>query len=183
MSEHNDQPGGKGRPTPSRREAEAARKAQMKKANTRKDQMKAQRAMRDSAREKQRRALAGEGSAADLPSRDRGPVKAFVRDYVDRRFSVAEFLLPLLVLMLVLSTVGGEWGSVVVVYLWMATILLVGLDSVRLVVGVRRQIRTRFGAEHVRGTTSYALLRSTQLRRFRLPKAMVPRGAPLKERY
>ncbi len=182
MSESNEQPGGKGRPTPSRREAEAARKAQMKKASTRKDQMKAQRALRDAAREKQRRALAGEGSAADLPPRDRGPVKAFVRDYVDRRFSVAEFLLPLLVLMLVLSTVGGEWGSVVVVYLWMATILLVGLDSVRLVVGVRRQIRTRFGAEHVRGTTAYALLRSTQLRRFRLPKPAVPRGAPLTER-
>jgi len=183
VSEQSETPGGKGRPTPSRREAEAARKAQMKRANTRKDQMRAQRALRDAQREKQRRALAGEGSASDLPVRDRGPVKAFVRDYVDRRFSVAEFLLPLLVLMLVLSTLGGEWGSVIVVYLWMATILLVGLDSIRLVVGVRRQIRARFGPEAIRGTTAYALLRSTQLRRFRLPKAMVASGAPLKERY
>lgn len=183
MSEHNEQSGGKGRPTPSRREAEAARKAQMRRTNTRKDQMRAQRALRDAAREKQRRALAGEGNPDDLPVRDRGPVKAFVRDYVDRRFSVAEYLLPLLIVMLVLSTVGGEWGAVVVVYLWMATILLVVLDSVRLIVGLRRQVRARFGPEAIRGTTMYALLRSTQLRRFRLPKAMVPRGAPLKDRY
>ncbi len=174
---------GKGRPTPSRRDAEAARKAQMKKPTSRKDQMRAQRALRDAARDKQRRALAGEGNPDDLPLRDRGPVKAFVRDYVDRRYSAAEFLLPLLVLMLVLSTVGGAGAQVLVVYLWMATILLVVLDSLRLIVGLRRQVSQRFGSQAIRGTTMYALLRSTQLRRFRLPKPAIERRAPLKERY
>lgn len=181
-----DEPGTgskKGRATPSRKEAEAARRAQMKKAATRKDQLKAQRAQRDAERRRQREALSGAGNARDLPPRDRGPVKAFVRDYVDRRFTVAEFLLPLLLLMVVLSALQQTWSAALVVYLWMATILLVVVDEVLLVTGLRRQLRARFEPGQGRGTTSYAMLRSTQLRRFRLPKPAIARRAPLRDRY
>ena len=43
------------------------------------------------------------GDERYLPERDQGPVKRFVRDYVDARLSIAEFLLPLLVVIMVMQ--------------------------------------------------------------------------------
>ena len=41
------------------------------------------------------------GDERYLPTRDKGPVKRFIRNYVDARISVAEFLLPLLLVIMV----------------------------------------------------------------------------------
>ena len=43
------------------------------------------------------------GDERYLPARDKGPVKRFIRDYVDARLSIAEFLLPLLIVIMVLQ--------------------------------------------------------------------------------
>ncbi len=169
----------KGRPTPSRREAEAARKAQMKRPLSRKEQSQRQRAARAEIRRKQQEAMnAGDGKY--LPARDQGPVKRFVRDYVDSRWNVGEFLLPILVLILALSVTDQPWTPRVANSLWAATILTVAFDTWMLLRGVKRQVVERFGAEHLKGVRFYALLRSTQLRRLRLPKPQVKRGAQLR---
>ena len=43
------------------------------------------------------------GDERHLPLRDKGPVRRFIRDYVDARFSIGEILLPALVLILATS--------------------------------------------------------------------------------
>ena len=170
---------GKGRPTPSRREAEAARRARLKPTGDRKQLARRKRQQRVEQRNKVRQALVT-GDQKNLPPRDRGPVRAFCRDLVDSRFNVAEYLLPLLVLILVLSMVppllGVQFG------LWMVTIVATTGDTIWLFVRTRRELRERFPADQTRGAVAYTILRSSQLRRLRLPKPRVKRGEPLPAR-
>ena len=78
--------GGKGRPTPTRKEAEAAAKARAKVPRTRKEQAAAARLARSDSSTKMRQAMKT-GEEKYLPARDRCPVKRFIRDMVDSRFS------------------------------------------------------------------------------------------------
>ena len=169
---------GKGRPTPSRKEAEAARKARLKPTGDRKALAKRKRQQRMEQREKMRQAMVT-GDQKNLPARDRGPVRAFCRDLVDSRYNVAEYLLPLLVLILVLSMIPSLVGVQFV--LWMVTIVATTTDTIWLWFRTRRELRSRFPADERRGAVAYTLLRSSQLRRLRLPKPRVARGQPLPE--
>jgi hypothetical protein len=167
---------GKGRPTPSRKEAEAARKARLKPTGDRKALARRKRQQRTEQREKMRQAMVT-GDQKNLPARDRGPVRAFCRDLVDSRYNVAEYLLPLLVLILVLSMIPSLVGVQFV--LWMVTIVATTADTIWLWVRTRRELRSRFPSGETRGAIAYTLLRSSQLRRLRLPKPRVARGQPL----
>ena len=171
----------KGRATPSRKEAEAARKKAMKQPMTRKAQMKRERQARTEIRERQQSALRS-GDEKYLPLRDRGPVRRFTRDYIDRRYIVAEFLLPILVLSFVVTTLPPPWAAIGLI-LWMAVTLLTVIDEFLLLRQLKKELKRRFPGESAKGITLYVLLRSTQLRRFRLPKPQVKRGAQLPERY
>ncbi len=178
---------GKGRPTRSRKDAEEARKKAMKKPQTRKEQMLREREARAKLRRKQQEALRG-GDDDHLPPRDRGPVRALVRDVVDRRVNVAEYLLPILLVVIVLNLLNSSvfqepQVDAFIMLTWLALILLTIFDEIRMVRLVKRTVADRFGAEKQRGNTGYAVLRSTQLRRFRLPKVQIERGAPLRDRY
>ncbi|KQY58986.1 hypothetical protein ASD11_05070 [Aeromicrobium sp. Root495] len=172
---------GKGRKTPSRKEAEAARKAALRPTTDRKVQARRDREKRAALREKQQAALKGAGDDKFLPVRDRGPVRRFARDYVDRRRNVAEYLLPILVLVLIASLFPG--ASAIVAFGWAFTIVGTALDEVVLVRGLKKELKARFPETPTRGAVFYAVLRSSQLRRFRLPKPVVARNQPLTERY
>lgn len=173
---------GKGRPTPSRREAETARKQRMKQPLTRKQANKINRRRRGDERAKAREAMQT-GDERYLPARDRGPVRRLCRDLVDSRYNVAEFLLPILIVILVLSIVNAPWAVTAVYVVWMVTILAAALDAVVLVRKVRKELKSRFPDTSTRGATAYTVLRSTQLRRFRLPKPQIGRGEALPARY
>lgn len=176
---------GKGHATPSRKEAEAARKKQMKTPTSRKEQAKRDRAARDAMRIKQREALKN-GDERYLPAREQGPVRRFCRDYVDRRFNVAEFLLPFLVILLVVSVffAGGDGANAVLLNIVYPIVIVATLvDEFIMVRGLKKELRARFPNESLKGTTTYAVLRSTQLRRFRLPKVQVKRGEKLNDTY
>jgi hypothetical protein len=178
---------GKGRATPSRKEAEQARKKAMKTPMTRREQMQRDRDARGKMRRKQQEALRT-GDEAYLPPRDRGPVRALVRDVVDRRLNVAEYLLPILLVVILVNLLNSSvfqepQVDAFILLTWLGLIILTIFDELRLVRLVRRTVVERFGDEARRGVTGYAVLRSTQLRRFRLPKPQIQRGAPLRERY
>lgn len=182
MTQDDAAPGRKGRATPSRKEAEAARKKAMKTPLTRKEQMRRERSARSTLRQKQQEALRS-GSGPHLPPRDQGPVRAYARDVVDRRRNVAEYLLPILILAFVASFVPVAAAQLFAVYAW--TLMLVGVivDEVAMTRQLKRGLRDRFGGESHKGVTGYAVLRSTQLRRFRLPPVAIERGAPLRTHY
>lgn len=175
---------GKGRPTPRRSEAEAARKKRMTPPRNRREAAAMQRERMRAEREKRMQGMRS-GDERYLPRRDRGPVRHFVRDYVDARRSVAEFLLPLLVLILLLSFVPPEftWAVSATVTLWMLTIVLTTMDSIFLVWRLGRLLKQRFPDTPTKGARFYGLLRSSQMRFLRMPKPQVKVGQRLPERY
>ncbi len=170
--------GGKGRPTPTRKEAEAAARERAKAGRDKKAAAKAQRQQRAAKSAKMREGLRS-GDERYLPARDQGKVKKFVRDFIDARLSMAEFLLPLLIVVMISQGFAPAFAN----GLWTATILLVLLDTMLLLWRLKRQLRQRFPDESLRGTTSYALLRSLQVRFLRLPKPRVKLGQKLPEKY
>jgi hypothetical protein len=174
--------GGKGRPTPSRKEAEAAAKARAKVPRSRKEQSKAQRAQRTEQSQKVRQAMKTGDEKYYLP-RDKGPVKRFVRDFVDSRFSFIELMLPLLLITMFMTYSGSPQLAGIGNTVLLGTVLLVLVDVLLMRRRLRRQLALRFPDESPKGTTSYAVMRSLQMKFMRLPKAQVKIGQDLPEHY
>ncbi|MFI1188147.1 DUF3043 domain-containing protein [Streptomyces californicus] len=166
----------KGRPTPKRSEAQSQRRRAASAAPAdRKAAMKRQREARRADLARQREALAS-GDERFLPVRDKGPVRRFVRDYVDSRFCVAEWFLPLAVIILVLSVIQVPNMQAIVMMLWIGVIVLIIIDWIGLGIRLKKQLRERFPDTPKRGAVAYGLMRSLQMRRLRLPKPQVKRG-------
>ncbi|MFB7910086.1 DUF3043 domain-containing protein [Kitasatospora sp. NPDC059146] len=165
----------KGRPTPKRSEAEANRRTRVVVPKDRKEASRQARERMRSEREKQRQALI-DGDERHLPARDKGPVRKFARDYVDSRWSLAEFFLPAAVVILVLSIVKVPALQLLSTLLFLLFFVLVILDFVRLGLGLRKQLGERFAGQNTRGVVAYGIMRTLQMRRLRLPKPQVRRG-------
>jgi hypothetical protein len=169
---------GKGRPTPKRRDAEQRRRQAVRAPRDRKE---AYRRTRERARQERiaaRQALLT-GEEKNLPPRDRGPVRRLARDYVDSRRSAAEFFLPVALVVLLATFVRNEVVYTIGILLWLVLLAVVVVDTVLIARGLRRTLAERFPNEETKGSTSYALLRSMQLRRLRLPKPQVKPGATI----
>ena len=168
-------PGAKGRPTPTRREAEAARKERARAPMDKKAAQKLLRERRTESNAKVREAMRS-GDERYLPARDKGPVKRFIRDFVDARLSIAEFMLPLLVVIMILQYSGNARMLAVGTQLMATTLLVVGLDSAWMLFRLKRALRAKFPDESMRGTTFYTVMRLLQLRWLRMPKPRVKIG-------
>ncbi|MEV6808337.1 DUF3043 domain-containing protein [Streptomyces sp. NPDC017248] len=165
----------KGRPTPKRSEARPQRRSVASTPTNRKEAAQRRREERRQALERQRQSLAS-GDERYLPARDKGPVRRFARDWVDSRFNVAEFFLPLAVVILVLSVVRVPSIQSVALLLWLIVIVLIVLDAAVSGFRLRKRLAERFPDQNTRGAVAYALMRSLQMRRLRLPKPQVKRG-------
>jgi len=168
----------KGRATPSRREAEAARKQALK---VPKDPKAAKAAARDRDRQARAEARAGivVGDERYLPARDRGPVRRYVRDFVDSKFSLAEYFIFIAVGILVLGFIPNSQVSAFVSIAWFTVLVLVIIDTGSVLFRLHRALRGYFPDKQDRkGVYLYAILRLLQMRRLRLPKPQVRRGTP-----
>lgn len=163
----------KGRPTPTRKEREAARKRPLVGANT----PEARRASKSAQQQQRERARVGmqNGEEKYLPVRDRGAQKRYVRDYVDARWSIGEAAIPLLVVLLVASVAGPAIQTYVTFGLY-AYLLIVVIDVVILGTRLNRKLAAKFGDGKVEKIRWYATMRSIQFRLLRLPKPQVKRG-------
>ncbi|WP_436698380.1 DUF3043 domain-containing protein [Nocardioides sp. BYT-33-1] len=175
-------PGGKGRPTPTRKEAEAAAKARARGPRDRKEAARRQREHRAEESRKIRQGMKSGDERYFLP-RDKGRVRRFIRDYVDRRFSIVEMVIPLMIIGLMLGYTGSSALVQASSMVLLATVLFVVTDMVLLRFRLRRELTRRFPDESLKGTTYYALTRSMQMKFMRLPKARVKIGQPLPEDY
>ncbi|MFD4987786.1 DUF3043 domain-containing protein [Streptomyces sp. NPDC058374] len=165
----------KGRPTPKRAQAQSQRRSVTNTQMSRKEAARKQRDARRAEMARQREAL-NNGDERYLPARDKGPVRKFARNYVDSRFAVAEFFLPFAVVILVLSMIRVPQLQNIALLLWMALIVLIVIDSVVTSMKLKRALRERFEGQPMKGAVMYALMRTLQMRRLRLPKPMVKRG-------
>ena len=175
-------PGGKGRPTPKRKEAEALAKARARTPRTRKELAARQREVRSEDSRKVRAGMKA-GDERYLLPRDKGPLRRFIRDYVDSRFSIVELLIPLLVVTMVLGYSGQQALMNASQFIMMATFLFVIADMVLLRFRLRKELTRRFPGESLKGTTYYAVIRSLQMKFMRMPKSQVKIGQTLPEDY
>jgi Protein of unknown function (DUF3043) len=180
-AEPKGKPGGKGRPTPSRKEAEAARKASLRKPRNRREAAALRREKTRTERVKVQEAMKT-GNDRYLPPADKGPVRRFARDYVDARYSLMEFALPVLLVV----AFGGilltpRWPAIapLVNLFFLFMILAIAIDWFVLTRGLKRKLRLKQPDADTRGVSFYAVRRTMQMRRWRLPKPMVSRGAKL----
>ncbi|MGN6760935.1 MAG: DUF3043 domain-containing protein [Leifsonia sp.] len=166
---------GKGAPTPSRREQEAARKRPLVPTD-RKEAARMARQRQAEARDKARVGMAA-GDDRYLTARDRGPQRRYVRDYVDARFSIGEFLIPIMLLVIVLTFLPSPLLQAYGLFALWGFFLIAVIDCIVLGFLVRKRIGAKFGVSKVeRGLRWYAAMRALQLRVMRLPKPQVKRG-------
>ncbi|CAN5476472.1 hypothetical protein BH23ACT6_BH23ACT6_03120 [soil metagenome] len=176
-------PAGKGRPTPKRRESQAALRRPLV-PDTRSISKDAKR--QEKRKRQQARAVARDGmlrgEEKHLAPRDRGPQRRYLRDAVDRRWNIGEILLPTMLLILAASLVRVP-GVQIMMFAAAYGLILFGLvDAVMLWRRTKLAYTEEFKAEPPRGSASYVVLRSFQMRRSRVPRAQVGRGEPLKRR-
>lgn len=174
VTERTQRDGAKNRPTPKRRDQEAARKRPLV-ATDRKSAKSADRAARRENAQKMREAMVT-GDEKHLPARDKGPVRRYIRDTVDARFNLGEWLLPLMLAVLVLSLFAGAWATYVFLGVYILIIIAI-LDAYLLWRRTKVTILDRFGADtETRGLAMYLIMRAFQIRRSRMPKPQVKRG-------
>ena len=167
--------GAKNRPTPKRREQEAARKRPLVQTD-RKAARDADRLRRREAQLKRRQAMVT-GDDAHLPARDKGPVRRFIRDYVDARHNLGEYMLPVMVVVLALSFIPRAWVFAVVSLGVYGLLFVAALDGWLMWRRLKKLLVARFGEDQVgRGLAMYAVMRGFQIRRSRMPRPMVKRG-------
>lgn len=167
--------GGKGRPTPSRKEAESKRKSAALAPIVTKDQKRASKEQAKISRGAQRAAyLRGEDSA--LPLRDRGPVRRFIRNYVDSRRSTGEYFLPIIFVVLVATLFPSAVVQLGAIALMYGVLLIAVIDGFFLSRRIRKIVVEKFPDAQTKGLGMYAWLRSTQMRRLRAPHPQVKIG-------
>ena len=169
--------GAKNRPTPKRRDQEAARKQPLV-VTDRKAAKAAERARRGQENTAMRAAMIT-GDDRHLPPRDKGPVRRFVRDCIDVRYNVAEFLMPFMIVVLLLQLVRAKW--VIIVFFGVYVVLLAAIIDLWFAWHTtKKRLKAKFGDDvALKGLASYAVMRATQIRRLRMPKPMVVRGQSL----
>lgn len=179
---------GKGKPTPKRREAEGRRRGPapppprttreaMRRSRGNKEERKELTAKRKEIRlEQRKRMMAGEDKY--LPAKEQGPVKAYLRDLIDSRRHLLGLFMPLALIVFVALLAPNRaiqsYTTVVCLLMLLAMILEGVLNGRRLA----RQVRAKFPKENIRGASLgwYAFVRSSQIRKLRMPKPRVRPG-------
>lgn len=182
---------GKGKATPKRREAETKRRGPvapppttMREAMKRnKELRKAAKAdpeykakQRKAAQERRERMMAGDDKY--LLPRDRGPVKAYVRDLVDSRRNLLGLFMPLAILVFVALLV--PYPEVQRYATLLCTVMLLGMIVEGVLSGRRitKMVRLKFPDEAIKGGSIgwYSFIRASQIRKLRVPKPRVSPG-------
>ena len=157
-------------PTPTRAEAEAARRQRLNPTLSKKEARKRERLAK---RERQ---------AAAMEVAERRPERGYLRDYVDSRWTFSEFIMPIFLAVMVIwlamlfiapTAVGVinamSLGMLIVMILWL-------IDSWRLWHGAKKRIRTHYPNATLRGLWAYLNNRAMTVRRWRNPAPRVERG-------
>jgi hypothetical protein len=165
----------KNRPTPKRKEAEAARKVNALAPATTKEGRKRQKELSRSARAESRLAyMRGDENA--LPARDRGPIKRWVRNYIDSRRTIGEYFMPLIFGVLILTVIPNKYVQLMAIFSMYLVMLYTFVSGFFMTRKIRKEVEKRFPGESTKGVGMYGFLRSTQMRRMRAPTPQVKRG-------
>lgn len=160
-------PVAKDAPTPTRKQAEQARRERLKPTLSPKE-----------ARAKERQAKAVQRDSA-MKTQEAQPGKVLMRDWVDSRRGLSQWSMPVLMVMLMLSLVVTGFGTLFTAIMSYATwvvMLLIALDLFRMWRGYKKLHAERLPREPLKGLVFYGINRSINLRRLRMPAARVKPG-------
>jgi len=181
---------GKGRPTPRRRDAEAKRRGPVAPAPlTTKEARARRKATRGSKEERKIAAAERRADSADrrarmlagedkyLLPRDKGPVRAYVRDIVDSRRNLVGLFMPLALILILAMFLSPVIQSYVTLGMLVMMLFMAG-EGYFLGRMINRRVRERF-PDSVDGGFKlgwYAFVRASQIRKMRAPKPRVGPG-------
>jgi hypothetical protein len=176
---------GKGRPTPKRRDAEGRRRGPAAPPpRTQREAARLAKANRPSKEERrrladERRERMAAGDERYLMPRDRGPVKAYVRDVVDSRPHIMGLFMPLALVVVLSLLVPVPAAQQYLSLFSLVALSTMIIEGIFLGASITRKARERFPDEQIGGLSTgwYAFTRASQLRRLRIPKPRVARGA------
>lgn len=155
----------KSAPTPSRREAEAARRERLNPTLSPKE-----------AKKRQRQAEINQRTKA-MAASDAQPDRKLLRDVIDSRFNLAEIAMPIFLVLLVGTMIPG-FASVVNIFLavtW-AYFAAIIVDIAFMWRRFKKLARERLGLTNYRGLLFYGINRAITIRRWRQPPVQVKRG-------
>jgi len=178
----NDQPAGKGRPTPKRRDAQKRRRGPV--PTDKKEAAAQRRAQARETRMLQRQALLS-GDERHLPARDAGPAKRLARDVVDSRFTLGQIFFGMILVVLAASfAIPHDYNTVLaaVNLLSFVAVIAVFVDSLRVGRKAKSMVTAAYGDKDAYGVTAYATIRAMQPRRFRRPPPKVKRGESVRNK-
>ena len=167
---------GKGRPTPKRKEAHAHKLRPLVPKDSKEQRKRAKARIRE--RENIEYEAMRTGDLQHMPKAERLPWRVYTRDYIDARFNIGEFFIPVALVILIASVILTAVYPNPVVTLILMTVLYVYLFAIVIDVVVmwrklKKLLIAKYGEQSVaKGmrTGSYAWSRAIQLRRWRLPK-------------
>ena len=167
---------GKGRPTPKRKEAQAQKLRPLVPKDSKEQRKRAKARIRE--RENIEYEAMRTGDLQHMPKAERLPWRVYTRDYIDARFNIGEFFIPVALVILIASVILTAVYPNPVVTLILMTVLYVYLFAIVIDVVVmwrklKKLLIAKYGEQSVaKGMRngSYAWSRAIQLRRWRLPK-------------
>ena len=165
----------KNRPTPKRKEAEAARKVNsLSPATTKEGRAREKQLSREKRAEARVAYMRGDENA--LPARDRGVAKRWVRNYIDSRRTIGEYFMPLIFAVLVLTVIPNRYVQLAAIFSMYLVMLYTFVSGFFMTRKIRKEVEARFPGEPTKGIGMYGFLRSTQMRRMRAPAPQVAHG-------
>lgn len=167
---------GKGRPTPKRKDAQAQNLHPLVPADRKASRKAAKARMRE--RENAQYEAMRTGDINNMPKSERLPWRVYIRDYVDARYNIGEFFMPIafgiIVLSMVLSmTMQNVYASIIPLLAMYIYLFAIIVDIALMWRALKKKLIAKYGEASVaRGTrsASYAWSRSIQIRRWRIPK-------------
>lgn len=160
---------GKGAPTPSRKQAEAARRQRVNPVLSKKEERAKDRDLRRSSQQKA------------MAAQDNQPERVLLRDFIDSRFNVTEFLLPTWLVVFAVSLLATKW-PVLVEYSAIAAWLLLVLAAADLFMmwrGYKKLLNVKHPGASTRGLLMVGINRALSIRPWRVPAPRIKRGTKL----
>ena len=181
---------GKGRPTPKRNQATGRRGPIAPPPMTQREAIKRSKEVGKTLTKDERRIQSSErrermmrGDDAYVLPRDKGPVRAFVRDATDSRRNIAGILLPVAVLSFIVLLINNPTVQVVGPLILLVAILAAVVDSIIFGRQLARRVAVKFPkgdpsglSIRPRSLSFYAFNRACLIRKWRVPRPRVGRG-------
>ena len=175
----------KSKPTPKRRDAQKRNERPLVVGNRKltKEEKAERKKKRNEVLNKQRLAMDGKAPERYLPERDQGPLRKATRDMIDTRWTLSEFLVPIMFVAFIATFFLPRGGKLA--FIPLGIIYAIFFSAMLEMFITNRQIKSKLaelfpGRPIPAGQGMYVASRMMQLRPWRQPKPGIKRGESIR---